>query len=397
MGGAALFTHGTNFGTNSRAIMGSSEQAASIGSSALDMINSTGVEPYRQVGLAGGGRFMSVDFSDGSDSAVLRYSLADGTVQDVHAHPSTHGRDDMPLGQYSEPLYVPESAEAVELVEAAPAARAHLHVFEPAAEEAAAVAEAGLTPYANQLSPDQARQLAEMSSQGIEMSSSIMDAIGQPGPINPLPPLGNNANVIDGLTVVSRAGWGANEGATTWGPSYAPAQCITVHHAAMSVAGVRDYAASVRGIHSYHAVTQGWGDIGYHLLIDPNGVVYQGRATGFANQAVFQPGSLLSKPQVVNGGHVFNANTGNIGICLLGHLDQTAPSQAMVNSLVRVLGHLCRGLKLDPRGSVRYTNGARSAMKPVITGHRDWADFAGNTSCPGGLAYPLLPGIRSRV
>lgn len=340
---------------------------------------------------------MSVDFSDGSDSAVLRYTLPGGELQDVHAHPSTHGRDDMPLGQYSEPLYVPEGAETVELVDAGAAARAHLHVYEPAPEEASMVADAGLTPYANQLSPEQARQLAQLSSQGIEMSSSIMDAIGQPGPINPLPPLGNRANVIDGLSVVSRAAWGANEAATTWGPSYAPAQCITVHHAAMSVAGVRDYASSVRGIHSYHTVTQKWGDIGYHLLIDPNGEVYQGRETGFASQAVFQPGSLLARPQVVNGGHVFNANTGNIGICLLGNLDTSAPSQAMVDSLVRVLGHLCRGLGLDPRGSVRYSNGARAAVKPAITGHRDWADFAGGTSCPGSSAYPLLSGIRARV
>ena len=52
-----------------------------------------------------------------------------------------------------------------------------------------------------------------------------------------------------------------------------------VHH----TAGVNhdpDPAATVRAIFAYHAVVQGWGDIGYNFLVDADGRIYEGRHSG---------------------------------------------------------------------------------------------------------------------
>ena len=73
-----------------------------------------------------------------------------------------------------------------------------------------------------------------------------------------------------------------------------------------------DPIAHIRGIYYNQAVTQGWGDIGYHLLIDADGRVYEGTYSDADRFPVFgpEPGAD-GRPLMVNGGHVggFNAAT----------------------------------------------------------------------------------------
>src|SRR5690349_21505554 len=87
------------------------------------------------------------------------------------------------------------------------------------------------------------------------------------------------------VTVRSRAGWGANEnhrfdsaGKEIWPAEFYRVQAVTVHHAGYDAGN--DPVAAVRDIYYNHAVTSGYGDIGYHLLIDWNGVAYEGRYSG---------------------------------------------------------------------------------------------------------------------
>src|SRR6185295_18888771 len=83
------------------------------------------------------------------------------------------------------------------------------------------------------------------------------------------------------VTVRTRSGWGANEdhrfknGKEVWPAEYYKTQAITVHHAGYDDGN--DPVATVRNIYNNDAVTSGWGDTGYHLFIDWNGVVYEGR------------------------------------------------------------------------------------------------------------------------
>ena len=51
-----------------------------------------------------------------------------------------------------------------------------------------------------------------------------------------------------------------------------------VHHTATGNSySELDAAAEVRAIYTYHAVSLGWGDIGYSSLIDAFGNIYEGR------------------------------------------------------------------------------------------------------------------------
>ena len=114
-----------------------------------------------------------------------------------------------------------------------------------------------------------------------------------------------------GVDVVRRAGWGADE----------------------SYRFDTSPAATVRAIYRDQAVTQTWGDIGYQLLIDRNGTIYEGR-----------------------------------------------------------LAHLTG---LDPLGTTNYVNPISGATKtvPAIAAHREWSA----TACPGDAFYPHLPGVRQDV
>lgn len=346
-----------------------------------------------------------------SQSATVRVTRASGEQLSLDVHPTSHAPDRVAGSVGSDPVSIPDDAVAVEFVDAAGSAQGkpslHVHSLEqrPAPEFAplaAAPAAAKIAPYAAgpgalpQVSPELIGSAVLGSAVGVAGSLAFLGVPGglpTPGPV-PGPGAGGP---LAGLNIITRAQWGANESWRTWGTGGTRAQCVTIHHSAMEVGS--DPAANVRAIYQYHATRlnggQGWGDIGYHLLIDPAGRIYQGRHTGVEGRAVFTNSS--GTLQSVTAGHVGGANNGNIGICLLGNFTNYGPTPAAINSTVRAVSAICRALRLDPRSQVHYSNGSRSAWKPAVSGHRDWADFAGATACPGNRAYPLLGQIRARA
>jgi RHS repeat-associated protein len=106
--------------------------------------------------------------------------------------------------------------------------------------------------------------------------------------------------------IIGRNAWGAREAQT--GPKYsyekiiAPLSSyynsIVVHHA-----GNAKDNPSIKDIQDEHMDKNDKADIGYHFAIDQSGNIYQGRPIG------------------IKGAHVDNANTGKIGIVLLGDFD----------------------------------------------------------------------------
>ncbi|MDX2357177.1 peptidoglycan recognition family protein [Dietzia sp. PP-33] len=195
-----------------------------------------------------------------------------------------------------------------------------------------------------------------------------------------------------GLPIIPRAAWGAGDvSGNRWASQFHPAQAITIHHTASPVGP--DRAASVRAIYNYHANTLGWGDVGYHLLIDPEGRIYQGRGGTVGGTPVFQvPPVAGIAPPVVTAGHTGGVNNGNIGISLLGDFTGAPPTAAAVGATIDCVRALCSATGINPRGGITYRNpqGGATRNMPAVSGHRDW----GGTACPGNSFYPQMQFIR---
>jgi len=178
--------------------------------------------------------------------------------------------------------------------------------------------------------------------------------------------------------VISRAEWGANEAWMTWPPEYAQVDKVVVHHTVSG--GGSDPAAEVRSIYYYHAITRGWGDIGYNYLVDKYGNVYEGRYGG---------------PDVI-GAHVSSWNEGSLGVSVLGCYDNAAcdpaiyPTAAALDALSALAAWAASRHAIDPRQLRDFDNGSEIVTNYVLAGHRDYAA----TTCPGGNLYTELPGLR---
>ncbi|HET9017291.1 MAG TPA: N-acetylmuramoyl-L-alanine amidase [Thermomicrobiaceae bacterium] len=184
-------------------------------------------------------------------------------------------------------------------------------------------------------------------------------------------------SLIDGF-IIPRAGWGADEslrfdskGNEIWPPDYREIQKVIVHHT-VTQNEEADPAATVRAVYYYHAITRGWGDIGYNFLVDWHGNVYEGRYGG---------------PDVV-GGHALQYNWGSIGIAVLGTYDTFDPLPASLTSLERLIKD--RAPNLDPG---LWTFFIDKDNVPNIAGHRDVLV----TDCPGDRLYAKLPDVRGAV
>ncbi|MGW3411097.1 peptidoglycan recognition protein family protein [Streptomyces sp. NPDC000888] len=201
---------------------------------------------------------------------------------------------------------------------------------------------------------------------------------------------------VRGVAYLSRAAWGADESlrfkadGTENSPTvYYPFQTITVHHTD-TPNGDPDPAATVRAIYQFHAVTNDWGDIGYHFLIDEKGRIYEGRYSGDDGIPAHDADGKL-----VTAFHVGGFNSGNLGIALLGTLVDQAPTDAARTALTRLTRVLTRLHGVDPKAQVTYTNPVNGTKKdvPEISGHRDWME----TDCPGGTMYGELAALREAV
>ncbi|KPV48801.1 N-acetylmuramoyl-L-alanine amidase, partial [Kouleothrix aurantiaca] len=199
------------------------------------------------------------------------------------------------------------------------------------------------------------------------------------------------AAAIGKPSVVSRVGWGSPDGqGSRVKPYYYPVNHMVVHHTADSnslTGSEQSWADRVRAEWSFHTYSRGWGDVGYNYLIDPNGVIYEGRAGGDDVVAFHD-----------------TANYGSMGVVLIGTYANVPPTQAAQDALVRLLAWKSAQKNIDPLGrSYYYGCDISSYCRPYnagavvlnIAGHRQVTP--GHTTCPGDQALAYLPGIRDRV
>ena len=167
--------------------------------------------------------------------------------------------------------------------------------------------------------------------------------------------------------VLARGSWRARpENRRRLTPSNGRWRRITVHHSAKEAFSLRGASQSasadtIAGIQDHHMNQNGWGDIGYHFLIDPQGRVFAGRSLQW--QGAHAGG--------VNG----HNNIENIGICLLGNFQDEVPSKRAVAAL--------QGLLDDLRGRFGIALAA-------VNGHQHYK----NTACPGRYLQPVVDAYR---
>lgn len=174
-----------------------------------------------------------------------------------------------------------------------------------------------------------------------------------------LSPLGTGNGDVPRPEIVSRVDWGAFPPKGSYS-SHSPNHMV-VHHSSLPTQGQYQGKATIRGIQRYHQEKRGWIDIGYHFLIGPEGVIYQGR------------------PETVSGAHVI-PNHGKVGICVIGNYqgeDELTPQTR--EALIKLLAWLGSTYGIDPGTHLQ--------------GHRDWM----STDCPGDQLYQQLPEIRVAV
>jgi hypothetical protein len=148
-----------------------------------------------------------------------------------------------------------------------------------------------------------------------------------------------------------------------------------VHHTALAVRPEAG-AEAVRDVWRLHAVDRGWGDVGYHYLIVPDGTIFEGRAGG---------------PAVV-GAHFIGGNEATIGIALLGNFMLELVPGPAVGALSELAAALGGTFGIDPARPPHPVSPA--CTLPSVCGHRD-----GNpsTACPGDHLYATLDEVRRRA
>jgi N-acetylmuramoyl-L-alanine amidase len=164
---------------------------------------------------------------------------------------------------------------------------------------------------------------------------------------------------------------------------------VTWHHTATS----NNYAAAdvpgiLRSIYQYQAVSRGWGDIGYHVLVDRFGRLWEGRAGG------------LDRPVI--GAHAGGFNRATAGIVVIGnHVSTPVPAAAVESAARYIAWKLALTGPLDPRGTTTLTGGGSTSKYPVGTKVAVPRVFphglTNKTACPGQRGSDVLGAIRDRA
>lgn len=177
---------------------------------------------------------------------------------------------------------------------------------------------------------------------------------------------------------VSRTEWDCPDGQEPSGPVVATDVTHQIVHHSAGPNSSDDWPAVVRAIWDYHVNTNNWSDIGYNWLVDPNGIIYQGRGWIDGNDEV-------------QGAHFCGTNSNTMGACLLGNFEEAEPASEALASLEDLLAWKSDQKGIDPLGQEYHASSGLTLFN--ISGHRDGC----STLCPGENLYLRLPAIRNNV
>lgn len=188
---------------------------------------------------------------------------------------------------------------------------------------------------------------------------------------------------VPGPTVITRKGWGADESLLSWnGSDCVPGdydstiKAVIVHHTEGSNSYTKEQSAGiVRSTYAYHVKERGWCDIGYNMLVDKYGQVFEGRHGGLLHP--------------VHGAHAGSWNTNTFGISMMMNSNTAKPTEAALAAYTRAIAWKLANNYVPPTG--RVTIAGRTIN--TIEMHGTVMD----TDCPGTNLRAYMPTLRSRV
>jgi hypothetical protein len=188
--------------------------------------------------------------------------------------------------------------------------------------------------------------------------------------------------------IARRADWGADERLMDWAPAYArPVQAVALHHTATATDYQPvDVPRMLRALYYFQAVSRGWGDLGYPVLVDRFGRLWEGRYGGLARPVV--------------GAHASGFNRVATGVALLGDFDRAAVPAPAVEAAGRYAGwklslaptavHPWGSVKVTSEGGASRFRAGAAVTLPRVFPHRQ----TGDTDSPGDRGTAALGGVR---
>ena len=155
-------------------------------------------------------------------------------------------------------------------------------------------------------------------------------------------------------------------------PSPTETTHLIVHHSAGQTVN-SDYAAVVRSYWDFHVNSNGWDDIGYNWLIDPNGILYQARGTN------------------VQGAHFSCMNRNTSGICVIGNYEEFEPGELALQALSDFIAWEACERHIDVLANDYHPNSEMNLNN--ISGHRDGnisPNACSTTVCPGDNLFAKM-------
>lgn len=143
---------------------------------------------------------------------------------------------------------------------------------------------------------------------------------------------------------------------------------VAIHHSAIPL----DTNETMRSVQDLHMDTNHWADVGYHYVIDKNGVLYEGRDIH------------------VRGASVAGYNTGTIGVCVMGNFEQELPLEIQLTVLQRVVNWLATTYTLTHLAAHHEFNPESLCPGKNMTPYLDTlAQVAGLQRGTGGYVKPV--------
>ena len=133
---------------------------------------------------------------------------------------------------------------------------------------------------------------------------------------------------------------------------------LVIHHSASAKS-----TTTVEDIEKWHR-DKGFNGIGYHKVIETNGVLKLGR------------------PEERMGAHAKGANKNSLGICVTGNFENEEPDEEQIETLVETLSDWCKSHNVDENS---------------IYGHFEVPGCVTTTACPGNNLKSKLDDIRIQV